>query len=86
VLVAGVGLGGALGRVLAQGNSLPPGENRALVLGACIPCHSPETVAQQRLDRATWEAVVDRMISYGAPISRQTRPLIVEYLATYLKP
>ena len=58
----------------------------ALVLGACIPCHSPETVAQQRLDRATWETVVDRMISYGAPISPQTRPLIVEYLATYLKP
>jgi len=86
MLVAGVGLGGALGRVLAQGNPLPPGENMALVLGACIPCHSPETVAQQRLDRATWETVVDRMISYGAPISPQTRPLIVEYLATYLKP
>jgi hypothetical protein len=56
----------------------------ALVLGACIPCHSPETVAQQRLDRATWEAIVDRMISYGAPITPETRPLILDYLVRHL--
>ena len=55
-----------------------------LVLGACIICHSPEMVAQQRLDRATWEAIVDRMITYGAPITAETRPLILDYLATRL--
>jgi hypothetical protein len=49
-------------------------------------CHAPEILAQQRLDRATWEAIVDRMITYGAPITRETRPLILEYLATYLGP
>jgi hypothetical protein len=57
-----------------------------LVLGACIPCHSAEMVAQQRLDRPTWEAILDRMISYGAPITRETRPLILEYLASRLGP
>jgi hypothetical protein len=53
-----------------------------LVLGACIPCHSAEMVAQQRLDPATWEAIVDRMITYGAPITPETKPLILQYLAT----
>ena len=67
-------------------NPLPPGEHMPLVLGACIPCHSAEMVAQQRLDRATWEAIVDRMIGYGAPITPETRPLILRYLETRLGP
>jgi hypothetical protein len=71
-------------RAGAQGNPLPPGPNVALVLGACIPCHSAEMVAQQRLDRATWTAIIDRMISYGAPITPETRPLILEYLVRFL--
>jgi hypothetical protein len=86
-LVAGLAVGLAAGRPDAQpANPLPPGEHMPLVLGACIMCHSPEMVAQQRLDRATWEAIVDRMITYGAPITPETRPLILEYLATRLGP
>ena len=85
-LVVGLVIGGVVGRPAAQGNPLPPGENMALVLGSCIPCHSPDMVAQQRLDRATWEAIVDRMISYGAPITPETKPLILQYLVTYLRP
>jgi hypothetical protein len=83
-LVVGVGVGLAAGQ--SGANPLPAGEHMPLVLGACIPCHSAEMVAQQRLDRATWEAIVDRMISYGAPITPDTRPLILEYLASRLGP
>jgi hypothetical protein len=86
-LVAGLAVALWAGRPEAQpANPLPPGEHMPLVLGACIPCHSAEMVAQQRLDRATWAAIVDRMISYGAPITPETRPLILEYLATRLGP
>jgi hypothetical protein len=86
-LVAGFAFGLAVGRPDAQpGNPLPPGEHMPLVLGACIMCHSPEMVAQQRLDRKTWEAIVDRMITYGAPITPETRPLILDYLVTRLGP
>lgn len=85
-LALGLALGAAHGRLAAQGNPLPPGENMALVLGSCIPCHSAEMVAQQRLDRATWEVIVDRMITYGAPITPATRPLVLGYLSTYLSP
>ncbi|HWC05349.1 MAG TPA: hypothetical protein VHF87_21550 [Methylomirabilota bacterium] len=92
VLAAALGAGLAAGVLAAgrpdaqPGNPLPPGEHMTLVLGACIMCHSPEMVAQQRLDRATWRAIVDRMITYGAPITPETRPLILDYLATRLGP
>jgi hypothetical protein len=84
-LVVGLAVGLAAARPDAQpANPLPAGEHMPLVLGACIMCHSPEMVAQQRLDRASWEAIVDRMITYGAPITPETRPLILDYLATRL--
>jgi hypothetical protein len=86
-LVAGLVIGLAAAPAPGQtANPLPPGEHMPLVLGACIPCHSAEMVAQQRLDRATWEAIVDRMITYGAPITPETRPLILQYLVTRLAP
>jgi hypothetical protein len=85
-VVAAAALSGAVGRLAAQGNPLPAGPHLELVLGSCIICHAPEILAQQRLDRATWETIVDRMTTYGAPITRDTRPLILEYLATYLGP
>lgn len=89
-LAAAVGLGLVLGAVAegvrGQGNPLPLGEHRDLVVGACVICHSLETMAQQRLDRETWETIVDRMITYGAPITPQTRPRILEYLAKHLGP
>ena len=53
-------------------------------MGRCIVCHSLEMVAQQRLDREGWEAILDRMISYGAPIPPEDRPAILEYLVTHL--
>jgi hypothetical protein len=51
-----------------------------------VICHSLETMAQQRLGRETWETIVDRMITYGAPITPETRPRILEYLAKHLGP
>jgi hypothetical protein len=87
LLLAAAALGfvaGAGSRLAAQGNPLPPGEHRELVVGACIICHSLETMAQQRLDRETWEIIVDRMITYGAPITPETRPQILQYLVTHL--
>jgi hypothetical protein len=85
-LLAGVLLGAGWEALWAQGNPLPAGAHRELVVGACIICHSLETMAQQRLDRPTWEAILDRMITYGAPITPETRPLILEYLVTRLGP
>jgi hypothetical protein len=84
-LMAALGLGAAA-LAGAQSGPLPAGTHMELVLGSCIMCHAPEILAQQRLDRATWETIVDRMITYGAPITPQTKPLIMEYLTTHLGP
>jgi hypothetical protein len=83
-LVSGVLIGWMAGQPAAQDNPLPAGRNREIVSGRCIICHSLETVAQQRQDRAGWEAILDRMISYGAPIPPEDKSIILEYLVTYL--
>jgi len=85
-LALGLAVGSLAGRPGAQGNPLPPGQHVELVIGACIICHATEILAQQRLDRRTWEAIVDRMITYGAPIPPEHKPLILEYLVTRLGP
>lgn len=85
-LALGVLIGWAAERSPAQNNPLPPGKNRELVSGRCIICHSLEIVAQQRQDRAGWDTILDRMISYGAPVPPEDKPPILDYLATYLGP
>jgi hypothetical protein len=84
-LVAALGIG-VTALAGAQTGPLPAGKHMELVLGSCIMCHAPEILAQQRLDPTTWETIVDRMITYGAPITPQTKPLIMEYLTTHLGP
>jgi len=91
-LIAGaLALGLAIGWVTehhpaAQGIPLPPGKNVELVVGRCIICHSLETVAQQRQDLAGWQAIIDRMVSYGMPISPEEKRAILDYLVTSLGP
>jgi hypothetical protein len=84
VLAAGVAAGSRAARPAAQGTVLPAGRHVELVLGRCVVCHSVDIVAQQRLSRSEWEAIVDRMIAHGAPIAPEEREPILEYLVTHL--
>ncbi len=63
---------------------LPTGKDVDLVTGRCIICHGLELVAQQRQDRQGWTEIVDRMITWGAPIPPDERQMIIEYLIRYL--
>ncbi|MCI0371465.1 MAG: hypothetical protein L0214_08810 [candidate division NC10 bacterium] len=63
---------------------LPPGKDVDLVTGRCIICHGLELVAQQRQGRGGWTEIVDRMITWGAPITPDERQMIIEYLIRYL--
>jgi hypothetical protein len=83
-LALGLAIGWVIERPAAQGIPLPPGRNVKLVAGRCIICHSLEMVAQQRLDRATWQAIIDRMVSYGLPASPEEKQAILDYLVTSL--
>jgi hypothetical protein len=83
LLLIGLVVGGTAGLPVAQTSPLPPGKHAELVIGRCVICHSLEIVTQQRQDRAGWEAIVDRMIAYGAPIAPEEKGPILEYLATH---
>ena len=82
-LLLGSAFGWGAGRATAQA-TLPPGEHLELVIGRCIICHGLELVAQQRLSRAAWEVVVDRMASYGMPMAPEEREWILAYLVSRL--
>jgi hypothetical protein len=82
-LLLGLVVGGAGGRAMAQ-NPLPPGEHVELVTGRCIICHGLDLVAQQRLSRAAWEVIVNRMITYGMPMAPEEKEWILAYLVSRL--
>jgi cytochrome c oxidase cbb3-type subunit 3 len=52
----------------------------------CTLCHSDDLITQQRLDRATWIRVVDKMIKWGASVSPEERELLLNYLTAYYNP
>jgi cytochrome c5 len=72
------------GTAAAMAEPLPP----EVVRGHCSVCHSYALVAQQRLDRANWDWVMEDMIDkYGATwISPRLRARIVDYLVEHHGP
>lgn len=73
----------SLGNPHAEG-PLPSGKDVDLVIGRCIICHDLALVSQQRQDREGWTEIVDRMITWGAPITPDERRVIIEYLIKHL--
>lgn len=49
----------------AESPSLAP-ETRAQIERACATCHGTDLIAQQRLTPEQWEAVVQKMVGWGA--------------------
>jgi cytochrome c oxidase cbb3-type subunit 3 len=58
----------------------------AFINARCTLCHSEDLIMQQRLDRAAWTRVVDKMIKWGAPVSPEEREFLLTYLADYYGP
>ena len=58
----------------------------AFINARCTVCHSGDLITQQRLDRSTWNRVVDKMIKWGAPLSPEERKLLLDYLSAYYSP
>ena len=71
------------------GMAFKPGTGLGAVQANCLSCHSSAYVSTQPLlTRAQWTAEVVKMKNaYGAPITDEQTPVIVEYLTTnYGKP
>ena len=51
----------------------------------CLICHSDELISSQRLTPAQWQAEVDKMIGWGAPVPKEQAGALAAYLTeTYL--
>src|SRR5262249_46789007 len=57
-----------------------------LIVARCTVCHSEELIAQQRLPRERWVAIVEKMNHWGAQISRDEADLLVRYLSARYHP
>jgi cytochrome c5 len=67
---------------------LADGEGRELVQSFCAMCHSTTYITMQPpLPAATWDAVVNKMISgFGAPIPESSAQAIRAYLKSHYTP
>lgn len=65
---------------------LPEREGKALVVDACVQCHTLESTVLQRKDRMGWQKTINDMILRGAFITAAEAEAIVAYLAAALAP
>ena len=59
---------------------LPPGPGRDTTVSTCSKCHSLANVTSQRNDRDGWNAVITKMVGYGATASDEDLAQILDYL------
>lgn len=57
-----------------------------LLLSRCSVCHSADLITQQRLAPAKWEATIDKMVHWGADVSKEEAALLAGYLAARYHP
>ncbi|HKX65577.1 MAG TPA: hypothetical protein VJM78_09710 [Rhizomicrobium sp.] len=72
----------AAGPALADDfKALPKGPGRDVTVRVCSQCHSPEVVANQRLDAQGWKDLVNQMANNGANGTDAEFEIIAKYLA-----
>lgn len=66
------------------GASVDTADGHALVVGACLSCHTEHMLLQQRLTEAQWQKVVTKMVGWGANLDpTEVRPLVAYLSASY---
>jgi mono/diheme cytochrome c family protein len=66
--------------------SLPPGAMQGKATTACLECHEPRIIVQQRLSKAAWTKEVDKMMKWGATVDPADREALIDYLSTNFSP
>jgi mono/diheme cytochrome c family protein len=56
-------------------------EAETQVAAACTTCHGKELVAQQRITRKQWEAVLKKMTTWGAPLDPAAAVNVARHLS-----
>lgn len=70
----------------AQSPDLPPSPIRPKVRTACLECHDASIIRQQRLDRKSWQKVLDKMIRWGALVEPADREPMLDYFTMNFGP
>ena len=80
----------ALGAVVLGGardaraqEAIPQTEGWVLVVSRCVICHSVEIAVQQRQGPIGWGVIIDRMVTYGMPLSAEERQALIVYLVRH---
>lgn len=53
---------------------------KAMFEAKCLKCHGDDLVTQQRLSKQGWTREVEKMVRWGAEVSDEEKPVLVEYL------
>ena len=85
VIMAGAGAtaGQPSQQRVPSGEGLPDGPGKDVTVQACGTCHDARRAASVRLTRDGWAAVIDSMQTFGARISAEEFPVILDYLTTH---
>jgi mono/diheme cytochrome c family protein len=57
-----------------------------LILARCSVCHSPDLIYQQRLPADRWNVTVEKMMHWGAELTKDEADLLTRYLAARFHP
>jgi mono/diheme cytochrome c family protein len=66
--------------------TLPDGPAKDLVEKNCVLCHGLDRVAAVGRSRAGWTEIMQRMGSYGAPLSGEDEKAVADYLDAHFGP
>lgn len=55
---------------------------KTLAENKCMACHGDDLIKQQRLSKTGWTKEVEKMVRWGAEVSDEEKPALVEYLLT----
>ncbi|MGC3973417.1 MAG: c-type cytochrome [Nitrospira sp.] len=63
--------------------SLSPLQSRraaTLIIARCTVCHTTDLISQQRLPEDRWTVTVEKMVHWGADLSKEEAALVLRYL------
>ena len=75
----------SIGSVSAE-EPLPDGKGKDLVEAMCQRCHGLDSVTQKRRTVEEWQAVIDQMVSNGAPLLPKEADIVTQYLSEHFAP
>ncbi|MDB5353219.1 MAG: cytochrome c, mono- and diheme variant family [Planctomycetota bacterium] len=54
---------------------------RQLLQNDCFLCHTAEIISSQRLTPEQWKAEITKMVGWGAPVTAEEHPVLLDYLS-----